>query len=196
MVLASGSPRRLQLLAQIGVTPDAVCPVAVPEEPAAGERPRDCARRLARDKARAVPPDPGDLVLAADTVVAAGRRILGKPSDASEARRMLQLLSGRRHRVLTGVALRSATRDWLRVVETVVTMKRISSAELDAFIQSEDWRDKAGGYAIQGLAAVLVKRINGSYSNVVGLPLAETAALLASAGYRILPEPAAARPRS
>ena len=193
LILASASPRRLDLLAQAGIAPDAVRPTDIDETPIAGELPRATALRLARAKAAAVASGPGDLVLAADTVVALGRRQLGKPADAGEAARFLALLSGRRHRVVTAVVLRAGDAERQRVVETAVRFKRLSEAEIAAHVASGDWRGKAGGYAIQGRAGMLIPWIGGSYSNVVGLPLAETVALLEGAGYRAAaPEPAPA----
>ena len=188
LILASASPRRRQLLAQIGVVPSAVAPADIDETPLKGEAPRAYARRIAAEKAAAVaaaPASEGALVLAADTVVAVGRRILGKPEDAEEAGRFLDLLSGRRHRVITAVALRLGARVWAREVETAVKVKRLSARERAAYLASGEWRGKAGGYAIQGLAAALIPSINGSYTNVVGLPLTETANLLAGAGLTI-----------
>ena len=185
LALGSASPRRRELLAQIRVTPDIVDPPDIDEAPTKAEIPRAYARRMAEEKAAAVAArNPGALVLAADTVVALGRRILDKPDDARAARRCLTLLSGRRHRVISGVVLIApGGRQWTRLVETQVAFKRLSAAEIGAYLDSGEWRGKAGGYAIQGLAAAFCKRINGSYSNVVGLPLAETATLLEAAGY-------------
>lgn len=183
-MLASASPRRLALLAQVGLTPDAVAPADIDETPLPGETARALALRLAETKAAAVA-RPGAFVLAADTVVSVGRRILGKPADAEEAARFLALLSGRRHRVTTGVALRVGETARRRRVETVVRFKRLSAAETAAYLASEEWRGKAGGYAIQGLGAAFVPAINGSYSNVVGLPLVETLALLSGAGFPV-----------
>ena len=185
LILASASPRRRALLAQIGVLPDAVLPAEIDETPHDGELPRAHALRLAEGKAAAVAarPEAADaVILAADTVVSAGRRILGKPSDAGEAERFLRLLSGRRHRVTTGVALRRGLRAWSRRVETVVQVKRLSREEIAAYLRSGEWRGKAGGYAIQGIGAAFIPAINGSYSNVVGLPLPETVGLLTAAG--------------
>ncbi len=184
LILASASPRRRDLLASIGVVPDAVRPADIDETPRKAELPRPYALRLAREKAAAAA-EPGALVLAADTVVAAGRRILGKPADEAEAHAFLSLLSGRRHRVATGVALRFGDREWTRLVETQVKVKRLSDAEISAYLRSGEWCGKAGGYAIQGIAAGFVPSINGSYTNVVGLPLAETANLLAGAGWPV-----------
>ncbi|RYH02742.1 septum formation protein Maf [Salipiger sp. IMCC34102] len=182
LILGSGSPRRLKLLAQIGVVPDDVAPPDIDESPAKGELPRDYVKRIARAKAQAVAG--GDaVVLCADTTVAAGRRILGKPENEEEARAFLALLSGRRHSVITAVAVTRGERIWTRDVLTAVKLKRLTEAEVDAYIASDDWRGKAGGYAIQGPAAAFVPWINGSYTAVVGLPLAETATLLQAAGY-------------
>ena len=185
LILASASPRRLDLLARIGVIPDAVEPANIDEIVIPGELPRDHASRLAREKAAAVAARfPDDLVLAADTVVAVGRRILPKVEDEPTLRRCMALLSGRRHRVMTGVALAlpgGAMR--ARLVETMIAMKRLSAAEIDHYAGHGEWRGKAGGYALQGYGEVYVRHIAGSYSNVVGLPLAETRHLLKSAGY-------------
>jgi septum formation protein len=178
LVLASASPRRLALLAQIGVTPDEVVAADVDETPLTGETPRLLALRLARAKAESAKTG-GAVVLAADTVVAVGRRILPKAESEQQARDCLALLSARSHRVYTGVAVRAPdgqTRD--RLAETRVTFKRLSPAEIDAYIASGEWRGKAGGYAVQGLAARYIISIIGSYSSVVGLPLYETAHLL------------------
>ena len=193
LVLASASPRRLELLAQIGVKPDAILPSEIDEAPRRGETPRALAERLAMDKAlvaAATASKPGDLslrlTLAADTVVCVGRRILPKSETLDEAEACLNLLSGRGHRVYTGLALIApggAARR--RLVETRVRFKRLSRGEIEAYLASREWRGKAGGYAIQGLAAAFVERLVGSYSNVVGLPLAETAALLAGLGYHV-----------
>jgi septum formation protein len=184
LILGSASPRRLDLLAQVGIVPDAVAPQELDETPARGETPRACALRLARAKAEAVVAEPDELVLAADTVVALGRRILGKPADAGEAAGFLRLLSGRRHAVLTAIALRRGTRRWSRAVETAVRFKRLDGPEVDAYLASGEWQGKAGGYAIQGRAGGFIPWIGGSYSNVVGLPLTETLGLLAAAGLR------------
>lgn len=184
LVLASASPRRLDLLRQIGLVPGAVDPADVDETPAKGELPLPHAARLAEEKALAVAPrHPGRFILAADTVVACGRRILPKAEDERTARRCLDLLSGRRHRVHGGLVLLTPEgRLHARTATTIVTFKRLDHAELDAYIASGEWHGKAGGYAIQGLAATFVRHLNGSYSNVVGLPLFETAALLKGVG--------------
>ena len=184
--LASASPRRLSLLYQIGIAPDDLDPAALDETPLEGELPRDHARRLARAKAAAVAARrPGAFVLAADTVVALGRRILPKAEEEATARRCLELLSGRRHAVLGGVEVIAPDgRAGRRLVTTAVKVKRLTRAEIDGYLASGEWRGKAGGYAIQGRAAAFIPAITGSYSNVVGLPLAETAALLSGLGYR------------
>ena len=185
LVLASASPRRLDLLARIGLVPDAVVPADVDESVPKGELPRDHALRLARAKAEMVAArEPDALVLAADTVVAVGRRILPKVEDEATLRACMALLSGRRHRVLTGVALSipgGAVRT--RLVETMIAMKRLSAQEIAFYAEHGEWRGKAGGYALQGYGEVYVRHIAGSYSNVVGLPLAETRLLLKAAGY-------------
>ena len=187
LILASASPRRLQLLERIGVVPDAVVPADVDERVPKGELPRQHALRLAREKAQAIAAlEPDALVLAADTVVAVGRRILPKVEDEATLRACMTLLSGRRHRVLTGVALAApggAVRT--RLGETMIAMKRLSAEEIEYYASHGEWRGKAGGYALQGYGEVYVRHIAGSYSNVVGLPLAETRLLLKSAGYPI-----------
>ncbi len=185
LILGSASPRRRDLLARIGVTPDEVRAAGIDETPLKGELPRAYVERMARGKAEVVPAGPDELVLAADTGVSIGRRILGKPADEAEAVQFLLLLSGRRHRVTTALCLKLGARHWLRRVETRVKFKRLSDAEISAYIRSDEWRGKAGGYAIQGLAAAFIPEINGSYTNVVGLPLCETAALLQGAGYPV-----------
>jgi septum formation protein len=187
LVLASASPRRLDLLARIGVTPDAVLPADIDESVPKGELPRQHAARLAREKALAVVAKESEaLVLAADTVVAVGRRILPKVEDEATLRACMKLLSGRRLRVLTGVAVAipgEGVRE--RLVETMIAMKRLSEEEIDYYASHGEWRGKAGGYALQGYGEVYVRHIAGSYSNVVGLPLAETRVLLKSAGYPV-----------
>jgi septum formation protein len=184
LVLASASPRRLDLLAQIGLAPGAVDPADADETPAKGELPGPHAARLAEAKARTVAArHPGRFVLAADTVVACGRRILPKAEDEATARRCLGMLSGRRHRVLGGVCLVAPDgKARARLVTTIVTFKRLEPGEIDAYIASGEWHGKAGGYAVQGRAALFVRALSGSYSNVVGLPLYETGVLLRSAG--------------
>jgi len=185
LVLASASPRRLGLLAQVGITPDAVDPAEIDETPRPQELPRRHALRLAEAKARAVAlRHPRDFILGADTVVACGRRILHQARDVETARRCLRLLAGRRHRVFGGIAVVAPDGSLAaRCVESIVTFRRIEPAELEDYLATRDWEGKAGGYAIQGLAARFVRYIGGSYSNVVGLPLFETVALLAGKGY-------------
>ena len=186
LVLASASPRRLDLLSQIGIVPDAVDPADIDETPAKDELPASHVVRLAEAKARAVQPrHPGAFILAADTVVACGRRILPKAEDEATARACLSLLSGRRHRVYGGVAVMTpGGAVAIRRVMSQVAFKRLSEAEIATYLHSGEWRGKAGGYAIQGCAAAFIPWISGSYSNVVGLPLHETAQLLAGRGYR------------
>ncbi|QZD89092.1 Maf family nucleotide pyrophosphatase [Qipengyuania aurantiaca] len=185
LILASASPRRRELIARLGLTPDAIAPADIDETPHKGELPRDYAKRMAREKADAAASVEG-FVLAGDTVVAAGRRILPKAEDEATARQCLELLSGRRHRVLSAIALRAPDGTMReRLSETVVLFKRLSAEEIDAYIASGEWDGKAGGYAIQGLAEGLVTRIQGSHSGVVGLPLYETRALLKAAGFPI-----------
>lgn len=182
-ILASASPRRLALLTQVGLPPDSVEPADLDETPLPGELPRLHAARLAAAKAAVVAArHPEALVLAADTVVACGRRILPKAETAAEVRKCLDLLSGRRHRVYGGICLRAPDgRIWERVVMTAVTLKRLSRAEIEAYVQSEEGIGKAGGYGIQGRAAALVSSINGSYPNIVGLCVHTAAGLIAAA---------------
>ena len=182
-ILGSGSPRRKELLAQIGVVPDAVLPPDIDEDPRKAELPRPYCVRLAREKALAVVAGPDDIVLTADTTVALGRRILGKPRDAAEAAEFLLALGGRRHQVITAVAVRRGDRVWQRDSVSAVKMKRLSDDELNAYLGSGEWQGKAGGYAIQGAAGAFIPWISGSFTGIVGLPLAETAALLQAAGY-------------
>jgi septum formation protein len=183
LVLASASPRRLALLAQIGIVPDRVVSPDIDESVLRDETPRHHAQRLARAKADAVT-KPGSHVLAADTVVAVGRRILPKAETEAQTRRCLALLSGRRHRVITAVVLRGPDgRHGERVVESVVGFARLTERQIEAYLVSQEWRGKAGGYAIQGHAAMYVRFLSGSYSNVVGLPLFETAQLLRGQGW-------------
>ena len=185
-MLASASPRRLALLRQIGVEPDLIDPVDIDETPLAGETPRLAAQRLAAAKADAARArHAGAFVLAADTVVAVGRRVLGKPADENEARRFLALLSGRAHRVLSAVRLVAPDgRAGARLSESRLIFKRFTASDVQALLAGEEWRDKAGGYAIQGRAGSFVKSLSGSYSGVVGLPLYETASLLDGLGWR------------
>ena len=185
LILGSGSPRRRELLAQLGIVPDAILPPDIDEDPVKGELPRPYAARLAREKAAAVTASDDDIVLCADTTVALGRRILGKPSDAGEAAAFLTLLGGRRHEVITAVAVRRGDRLWTRESVSAVKMKRLSDAELNAYLASGEWEGKAGAYAIQGAAGAFIPWISGSFTGIVGLPLAETAALLAAAGWPV-----------
>ncbi len=186
LVLASASPRRLDLLRQVGAPPDLVVAPDIDETPAKNEPPAVYARRVAEEKARAVWTDHRDsYVLAADTVVVAGRRILPKADTAAEARDCLRRLSGRRHRVLGAVSVIAPDGvHHQRLVTTVVTFKQLHPAEVDRYIDTGEWQGKAGGYAIQGRAAVFVRFLSGSYTNVVGLPLFETWHLLSGLGYR------------
>ena len=184
LILASASPRRQALLAQIGLTPDGVAPADIDETPHPGETPRALAERLARGKAAAVA-RAGVYTLAADTVVAVGRRVLPKTEDEAAARRCLALLSGRRHRVWTGVCVIAPDgRTGFRFGDAQVGFKRLTEAEIADYIAGGEWRGKAGGYAIQGAAAAFSPQINGSYTAIVGLPLYETKALLIGLGWR------------
>ena len=186
LVLASASPRRLELLARIGVVPDVISPADTDETPRKGEVPRRLAARLAAAKAAAAAAPPGALVLAADTVVGLGRRVLPKADTEEEARRCLEMLSGRRHQVATGVALRLPDgRLRQRLVLTAVAFQRLTAAQIEDYVSRGEWRGKAGGYAIQGRAECFVRFLSGSHSNVVGLPLFETAQLLRGAGWLV-----------
>lgn len=193
LVLASASPRRMTLLAQVGIEPDSVRPSSIDEAPKKGEMPRSLVTRLARAKAEetrnliANDKDIADgYILAADTVVAVGRRILGKPQFIEEAVASLQLLSGRNHRVLTCVCLITPEdRIRLKVVDTRVRFKRLSKEDIESYVASREWRGKAGGYAIQGLASCFVQKLVGSYTNVVGLPLTEVVNMLVGEGFPI-----------
>jgi septum formation protein len=184
MILASASPRRLELLARLGVVPDAIDPPHIDETPARGELPLPYARRLAAEKAAATAlRHPGQIVLGADTVVAVGRRILGKPEDEAEARIMLALLSGRRHRVHTAVTVIGASGHARhRASTSIIALKRLASSEIETMIASGEWQGKAGAYAIQGRAEAYARSLSGSHSGVMGLPLFETRALLIAAG--------------
>jgi len=192
-VLASGSPRRLQLLAQIGVEPDRLLPVSIDETPKKSELPRNLSKRLARQKAEAAIITASQdtdlttaLILTADTVVGVGRRSLPKSELIDEAAGCLRQLSGRSHRVYTTLCLVNAKRQIRqRLVETRVRFKRLSREDIDSYLASGEWRGKAGGYAIQGFAGAFVVKLNGSYSNVVGLPLFETMGLLVGEGYPV-----------
>jgi len=183
LVLASASPRRLQLLAQIGVTPDEICPSDIDETPLWSEGPRALALRLAEEKARACNVSDA-IVLSADTVVAVGSRILPKTETRAEAEQCLELLSGRAHKVITGLSVRTQEGGLVsRAILTRVQFKRLDQQEIGTYLDSEEWDGKAGGYAIQGRAGGFVKALNGSYSSVVGLPLFDTRNLLIGAGY-------------
>ena len=183
LVLASTSPRRRELLARIGLVPSRIAAPEIDETPLKAELPRDYVARLAKGKALAVERAPDEVVLAGDTTVAVGRRILEKPADEADLRRMLGLLSGRRHHVYSGICVVGTDgKARVRVVDTVVAFKALSAAEIDRYIESGEGMGKAGGYAIQGRAETFVRFLSGSHSNVVGLPLFETRALLTSAG--------------
>ncbi len=184
LVLASTSPRRRELLARIGIVPDRIAAPDIDEDPRKGEMPRAYVERVAREKAEAVAREADEMVLAGDTSVTVGRRILGKPEDQADLRRMLALLSGRRHRCLSAVCLVDAQgRARTRLSETIVAFKRLSDAEIDTYVLSGEGMGKAGGYAIQGRAEMFVRFLSGSHSGVVGLPVYETAALLRAAGF-------------
>lgn len=186
LILASASPRRLELLRQVGIEPNEVRPAEVQETVGANEIPREFVLRMACSKAGSIAVGAkGSYVLGADTVVACGRRIYGKPRDENAARAYLRQLSGRRHRVYGGVSLIDpAGENHRRCVETVVKFKRLGEQELNNYLATNEWCGKAGGYAIQGRAAAFIEKIMGSYSNVVGLPLFETVQLLTGSGYR------------
>lgn len=185
LVLASASPRRIELLAQLGIVPDRIDPADIDETPLKDETPSRLAVRLARTKAQVVADrSPRAVVLAADTVVAVGRRLLEKAADEAEATKFLTLLSGRNHRVFTGVAVATGDKVISRVVDTRVGFKVLSPAEIRDYVATGDWRGKAGGYGIQGPAGAFVVRIVGSHPAVMGLPLFETANLLAGVGWR------------
>lgn len=185
LILGSGSPRRLELLETIGIKPDAVRPPDIDETPLSGELPRVYCERITAAKLDAVEADSDDVVLCADTTVALGRRVMGKAQDATEARAFLSLLSGRRHKVLTAIAVRRGDQRWTRCNVSSVKLKRLSEKEMNGYLATGDWQGKAGAYAIQGPAAALVSWIEGSHSGIVGLPLHETANLLRAAGLEI-----------
>ncbi|WP_368345798.1 nucleoside triphosphate pyrophosphatase [Pelagovum sp. HNIBRBA483] len=185
LVLGSGSPRRLELLAQIGIAPADIRPPDIDETPLRGELPRPYVIRMAREKAQAVPCGTGEVILCADTTVAMGRRIMGKPENAAEAAAFLHAMSGRRHRVITAVAVKRGEALFVKDVVTTVQMKRLSNAEVNSYLASGDWQGKAGGYAVQGPAGAFIPWISGSFTGVVGLPLAEAAGLLTAAGYPV-----------
>lgn len=185
LILASASPRRLQLLEQIGIKPDRVLPADIDETPLKRELPAPYVARIARGKAEKIAnANPEAFVLAADTTVACGRRILGKAESEGEARAFLELLSGRRHKVITGIVVMApGNRKSLRTVTTTVHFRKLPAADIDAYIKSGEWKGKAGAYAIQGLGATFAKGINGSYTNVVGLSLHETLMMLRGLGF-------------
>ena len=185
LILGSGSPRRLELLAQLGITPYAVHPPDVDETPENAELPRVYCERITALKLAAVEAGPDDIILCADTTVAVGRRILGKPADAGQAAQFLHLLSGRRHKVVTCIGVRRGDRIWTRTCVTSVKLKPLSDFEINGYLATDDWQGKAGGYAIQGPAGAFVSWIEGSFTGVVGLPLHETANLLQAAGLEI-----------
>ena len=182
LILGSASPRRLELLGQLGLVPDETRIPDIDETPRPDEAPLPYVRRMAAEKAAALDCAEGEVLLCADTTVALGRRIMGKPADAAEAAAFLMALSGRRHRVITAIAVRTAGRLWQRDVTTAVKVKRLSDDEVSAYIRTGDWRGKAGAYAIQGPFGAFIPWIGGSFSAVMGLPVAETSALLTSAG--------------
>lgn len=182
LVLGSASPRRLELLAQIGIRPDALRAAEIDESPRPAEHARAYVCRMALEKALALDLEADEALLTADTTVAVGRRILGKPADRDEAAGFMRLMSGRRHNVLTAIALRQGDRIRHRLVETQVRMRVLNETELAAYLDVGDWQGKAGGYAIQGAAAAYIPWLRGSFSAVVGLPLSETAAMLAAIG--------------
>lgn len=190
-ILGSGSPRRLELLAQLGIVPDDIRPPDIDETPLKRELPRAYCARVTREKLAAVHAETDDVVLCADTTVALGRRILGKPRDSGEAAEFLLSLAGRRHQVITAVAVRHADKIWERAVVSQVKMKRLSDEELNAYLASNDWQGKAGAYAIQGPAGAFIPWIAGSFTGIVGLPLSETANLLQAAGCQLYKEAAA-----
>ena len=185
LILGSGSPRRLELLAQLGLTPDAVRAPDINEDPRSAEKPRDYVRRMALEKAQASTCADDEVVLCADTTVALGRRILGKPEGADEAAAFLRLMSGRRHRVITALSVKTPNGMVVKDVVTDVKMKRLSEIEIASYIATNDWRGKAGGYGIQGPAGAFIPWISGSFAAVMGLPLVETANLLQSAGIKM-----------
>ncbi|WP_319546402.1 Maf family protein [Ruegeria conchae] len=187
-ILGSGSSRRLDLLAQLGVQPDAIRAPDIDETPLKGELPAPYCSRITRQKVQSVQADSDDITLCADTTVALGRRILGKPEDAGQAAEFLHALSGRRHRVITSVAVRRGDKILQRDVVSQVRVKRLSDTEINAYLATEDWEGKAGAYAIQGPAGAFIPWISGSFTGIVGLPLSETAALLQGIGYPLYRE--------
>lgn len=185
LILGSGSPRRRELLAVLGLHPADVRAPDVDETPQKGELPRSYCNRITAAKAAALPADADEIILCADTTVALGRRIMGKPSDQYEAQAFLQKLSGRRHKVITAVAVKTAERIWQKDVVSTVRMKRLSQQELEGYLATGDWQGKAGAYGIQGPAGAFIPWISGSYPAIMGLPLTETAHLLQAAGLNI-----------
>lgn len=185
LILGSGSPRRKELLAQLGLSADEIRSPDIDETPLKAELPRPYCARMALEKVKAVPRSDDEIVLCADTTVALGRRIMGKPDDEKQAAEFLLAMSGRRHRVITALAVARGDRIWQSDVVTHVKMKRLSDDELNSYLNSGDWRGKAGGYGIQGPAGAFIPWIQGSYSAVMGLPVAETANILMAAGYRV-----------
>ena len=183
LILGSGSPRRREILAGLGIVPDVIAAADIDESPQPGELPRAYCARVTRAKLDAIDSGPDDIVLAADTTVALGRRILGKPENAGQAAEFLHKLSGRRHNVISCIALRRGARQWARSQTPVVKMKRLSDAEVNAYLASGEWDGKAGGYAIQGRGGAFIPWIQGSYTGVMGLPAAETMQLLQAAGF-------------
>lgn len=185
LILASASPRRKQLLAQAGYVPDVIAAAEIDETPHKGELPIPYVKRMAKEKAAVIfAKHPDAVILAADTVVACGRRILPKAEDENTARKCLHQLSGRKHRVYTVVCIQTSKKNLTKLVMTHVSFRRLDKKDIDAYIASREWEGKAGGYAIQGLAETFIPRINGSYSNVVGLPIAETSTMLANTGIK------------
>lgn len=189
LVLGSGSPRRRELLAQLGLTPSDIRPPDIDEDVRKGELPRDYVNRIAAEKAAAVQIAADEVLLCADTTVALGRRIMGKPTDAAEAVAFLYALSGRRHKVITALAVKRGTQIWTKDVQSTVAFKQVSDVEVNAYLATGDWQGKAGGYAIQGPAGAFIPWINGSYTGIVGLPLTETAGLLTAAGLDLYGDP-------
>jgi len=185
LILGSGSPRRRELIAQLGLTPADVRPPDIDESPRKAELPRDYVNRIAREKADAVVLADDEVVLCADTTVALGRQIMGKPADAQEAAQFLRAMSGRRHKVITAIAVKRGRKIWVKDVQTTVMMKRLSDDEIAWYLRTGDWDGKAGGYGIQGPASAFVSWINGSFHAVMGLPLPETAGALIAAGFPV-----------
>jgi len=186
LILGSGSPRRRELIGVLGLTPHEVRAPDIDETPVKGELPRAYCTRITREKAEALEAAADEVILCADTTVALGRRILGKPDGEVGARQFLQMLSGRRHQVITAVAVKTSERVWVKDVVSQVRMKRLSPAEIDAYLATGDWEGKAGGYAIQGPAGAFIPWISGSHAAIMGLPLTETAHLLRAAGLPVM----------